>query len=233
MEEDAFEIGQENLEDDFIPYRYTNRADRRPPKLQRRSSSTPTKYQGCRGAHDNDNSLSDLTVCFTVNSNSNFVNTSREHTCNAGINEIFICDDTFNDFCLFENDTSFDFKNFGSNNFISLEIDEIADFDINLDFLNNISFSENDANCTNLVNSTFIKIIDQFSETKVEAIVNGTGVENSNEYEPNQNESNSNSEENLLYFNDTYVNSNHVVIDVNKSIVCNEIETSVTKLCKL
>jgi hypothetical protein len=44
MEEDAFEIGQENLEDDFIPYRYTNRADRRPPKRQRRSSSTPTTY---------------------------------------------------------------------------------------------------------------------------------------------------------------------------------------------
>ena len=44
MEEDTFEIGQENLEDDFIPYRYTNRTDHRPPKLQRRSSSTPTKY---------------------------------------------------------------------------------------------------------------------------------------------------------------------------------------------
>ena len=44
MEEDAFDIGQENLEDDFIPYRYTNRADRRPPKRQMRSSSTPTKY---------------------------------------------------------------------------------------------------------------------------------------------------------------------------------------------
>ena len=44
MEEDAFEIGQENLEDAFIPYRYTNRADRRPPKLQRRSSPTPTTY---------------------------------------------------------------------------------------------------------------------------------------------------------------------------------------------
>ena len=148
-------------------------------------------------------------------------------TCTAGINEIFICDDTFNDSCLFENDTSFDFQNFGSNNFISLEIDEIANFDINLDFLNDISFCENDANCTNLVNSTFIKIIDQFSETNVEAIVNGTDVDNSNEYEPNQNLSNSNSEENLLYYNDTSVNSNHVVVDVNKSIVCNEIETSV------
>jgi hypothetical protein len=44
MQEDAFEIGQGNLEDDFIPYRYTNRANRRPPKRQRRSSSTPTKY---------------------------------------------------------------------------------------------------------------------------------------------------------------------------------------------
>jgi hypothetical protein len=77
------------------------------------------------------------------------------------------------------------------------------------------------------VNSTFIKIIDQFSETNVEAIVNGTDVDNSNEYEPNQNVSNSNSEENLKYYNDTSVNSNHVVVDVNKSIVCNEIETSV------
>ena len=77
------------------------------------------------------------------------------------------------------------------------------------------------------VNSTFIKIIDQFSETNVEAIVNGTDVDNSNEYEPNQNLSNSNSEENVLYYNDTSVNSNHVVVDVNKSIVCNEIETSV------
>jgi ABC-type phosphate transport system ATPase subunit len=57
-----------------------------------------------------------------------------------------------------------------------------------------------------LVNSTFIKIIDQFSETNVEAIVNGTDVDNSNEYEPNQNLSNSNSEENLLYYNDTSVN---------------------------
>jgi hypothetical protein len=44
MEEDAFEIGQENLEDDYIPYRYTDCADRRPPKRQRQSSSTPTKY---------------------------------------------------------------------------------------------------------------------------------------------------------------------------------------------
>ena len=31
----------------------------------------------------------------------------------------------------------------------------------------------------------------------------------------------------MLYYNDTSVNSNHVVVDVNKSIVCNEIETSV------
>jgi hypothetical protein len=77
------------------------------------------------------------------------------------------------------------------------------------------------------VNSTFIQIIDQFSEKNVEAIVNGTDVDNSNEYEPNQNVSNSNGEENLLYYNDTSVNSNHVVVDVNKSIVCNEIETSV------
>ena len=52
-------------------------------------------------------------------------------------------------------------------------------------------------------------------------------IVNSNEYEPNQNVSNSNGEENLLYYNDTSVNSNHVVVDVNKSIVCNEIETSV------
>ena len=29
----------------------------------------------------------------------------------------------------------------------------------------------------------------------------------------------------MLYSNDTSVNSNHVVIGVNKSIVCNEIET--------
>jgi hypothetical protein len=42
MQEDAFEIDQGNLEDDFIPYHYTNHADRRPPK--RRSSSTRTKY---------------------------------------------------------------------------------------------------------------------------------------------------------------------------------------------
>jgi hypothetical protein len=51
------------------------------------------------------------------------------------------------------------------------------------------------------------KIIDQFSETNVEAIVNGTDVDNSNEYEPNQNVSNSNSEEHLLYYNDKSVNS--------------------------
>ena len=44
MQEDAFEIDQGNLEDDFIPYRYTNRVDRRPPNRQLRSSSTPTKY---------------------------------------------------------------------------------------------------------------------------------------------------------------------------------------------
>jgi len=43
MQEEAFEIIQTNLEDDSIPYRYTNRADRRPPKRQRRSSSIPTK----------------------------------------------------------------------------------------------------------------------------------------------------------------------------------------------
>ena len=29
--------------------------------------------------------------------------------------EIYICDNTFGDSCLFENDTSFDFQNFGSN----------------------------------------------------------------------------------------------------------------------
>jgi hypothetical protein len=34
----------------------------------------------------------------------------------------------------------------------------------------------------------------------------------------------------VLYSNDTSVNSNHVVIDVNRSIVCNEIETSVTNV---
>ena len=44
IQEDVFEIDQGNLEDDFILYRYTNRADRRPPKRQRRTSSTPTKY---------------------------------------------------------------------------------------------------------------------------------------------------------------------------------------------
>jgi hypothetical protein len=115
--------------------------------------------------HDNDNSLSDLTVRFPVNSNSNFVNTSREHTCNAGINEIFICDDTFNDSCLFENDTSFDFQNFGRNNFISLEINEIADFDINLDFLNDISFSEHDANCTKLTQPSSKLLINFLKQT--------------------------------------------------------------------
>jgi hypothetical protein len=64
-------------------------------------------------------------------------------------------------------------------------------------------------------------------KTLVAIISYGTDVDNSNEYEPNQNVSNSNSEENLLYYNDTSVNSNHVVVDVNKSIVCNEIETNV------
>jgi hypothetical protein len=34
----------------------------------------------------------------------------------------------------------------------------------------------------------------------------------------------------VLYSNDTSVSSNHVVIDVNRSIVCNEIETSVTNV---
>jgi hypothetical protein len=47
--------------------------------------------------------------------------------------------------------------NFGIN--YSLEIDEIANFDINLDFLNDISFCENDANCTNLVNSILLDIL--------------------------------------------------------------------------
>ena len=42
----------------------------------------------------------------------------------------------------------------------------------------------------------------------------------------NQNVSNSNSKEHLLYSNDKSINSNHVVISVNKSIVCNEIETN-------
>jgi hypothetical protein len=31
-ENDINKIGHGNLEDDFIPYRYTNRANRRPPK---------------------------------------------------------------------------------------------------------------------------------------------------------------------------------------------------------
>ena len=61
----------------------------------------------------------------------------------------------------------------------------------------------------------------------VESIINGTDVDNSNEYGSNQNVSNSNSEEHLLYSNDKSINSNHVVISVNKSIVCNEIETNV------
>ena len=84
---------------------------------------------------------------------------------NAGINEIFICDDTFNDSCLFENDTSFDFQNFGRNNFISLEINEIADFDINLDFLNDISFSEHDANCTKLTQPSSKLLINFLKQT--------------------------------------------------------------------
>ena len=74
-------------------------------------------------------------------------------------------------------------------------------------------------------NLNLARYIDNFSETKVESIVNCTDLDNSNEYGSNQNVSNSISEENLLYSNDTSVNSNHVVIDVNKSIVCNEIET--------
>jgi hypothetical protein len=40
--------------------------------------------------------------------------------------------------------TSLNNQNFGIN--YSLEIDEIADFDINLDCLNDISFCENEAN---------------------------------------------------------------------------------------
>jgi hypothetical protein len=147
----------------------------------------------------------------------------------VGINEIYICDNTFSDSCLFEIDTSLDIQNFGIN--YSLEIDEIADFNINLDFLNDISFCENDANCINSVNSTLINIIYQYSEKKVgSSIVNGTDGENSNEYGSNQIVLNSNSEENVLYSNDTSVSSNHVVIDVNRSIVCNEIETSVTNV---
>ena len=60
----------------------------------------------------------------------------------CGINEIYICDNTFSDSCLFEIDTALDIQNFGIN--YSLEIDEVADFDINLNFLNGISFCEND-----------------------------------------------------------------------------------------
>jgi hypothetical protein len=96
-------------------------------------------------AHDNDNSLSDITVCFPVNSNSNFVNIRvHVHVTRVLMNYIFVnCDNTFSDSCLFENDTSFDFQNFNS---IILEIYVISDFDIiNLDFLNDISFCENDA----------------------------------------------------------------------------------------
>jgi len=48
-------------------------------------------------------------------------------------------------------------------------------------------------------------IICQFSETKVESIINGTDGDNKNEYGSNQNISNSNSEEHLLYSNDTSV----------------------------
>jgi hypothetical protein len=33
MQEDAFEIDQGNLEDDFIPYCYTNRADHKTTKM--------------------------------------------------------------------------------------------------------------------------------------------------------------------------------------------------------
>ena len=96
-------------------------------------------------AHDNDNSLSDITVCFPVNSNSNFVNIRvHVHVTWVLMNYIFVnCDNTFSDSCLFENDASFDFQNFNS---IILEIYVISDFDIiNLDFLNDISFCENDA----------------------------------------------------------------------------------------
>ena len=48
------------------------------------------------------------------------VNTACEQTCNAGINEIYICDNTFNDSCLFENDTSFDFQNFGKSKLLNI-----------------------------------------------------------------------------------------------------------------
>ena len=68
----------------------------------------------------------------------------------------------------FEIDTSLNIQKFGIN--YSLEIDEIADFDINLDCLNDISFCENEANCINSVNSTLINIIDQYSEKKVESL---------------------------------------------------------------
>jgi len=50
------------------------------------------------------------------------------------------------------------------------KIDEIADFDNNLDLLNDVSFCENVANCMNLVNSIRLNIISEFSETKVESI---------------------------------------------------------------
>jgi hypothetical protein len=70
----------------------------------------------------------------------------------------------FNDFCLFENGTSLDFQNFGIN--YNLEIDEIANFDINLDFLNDINFCENDANCTNLVTSILLDILIIFLKQK-------------------------------------------------------------------
>ena len=73
---------------------------------------------------------------------------------------MYICDNTFIDSCLFQIDTSLDIQNCG------ILVDEIADFNINLDFLNDISFCENDANCINSVNSTLIKIIDQYSERK-------------------------------------------------------------------
>ena len=70
----------------------------------------------------------------------------------------------FNDFCLFENDTSLDFQNFGIN--YNLEIDELANFDINLDFLKDFNFCENDANCTNLVNSILLDILIIFLKQK-------------------------------------------------------------------
>jgi hypothetical protein len=76
-----------------------------------------------------------------------------------------------------------------------------------------------------VISESEINIIDQYSERKVESsIVNGTDGDNSNKYGSNQIVSNSNSEENLLYFNDTSVNSNHVVIDV--TMLCFSIKFS-------